>query len=164
MGEKSQKDIPLNAEGSLRNRLLSKLVLYSVKVIPMVVSLIYVLNTVLSYCGIDWPGFSYIVQCLFIGFIYCASLRFHFCIYHRLFIHYITLTLTLNIVDYHWGIFLSDRNLFLCYMIITGIFLFLILYCHQHYRKTSQPPYNMQNKHNDESNENSNKNLLTSSL
>ena len=150
MGEKSQKDTPLNVEEGLRNKLLSKVVLYSVKIIPMVVSLIYVLNTILSYYGIDWPGFSYIVQYLFIGFIYCASLRFHFCVYHRMFIHYITITLTLNIVDYHWGIFLSDRNLFLCYMVITGIFLFLILYYHQkcrrnhiqHYRKTSQPSYN----------------------
>ena len=150
MGEKSQKDTPLNVEEGLRNKLLSKIVLYSVKIIPMVVSLIYVLNTILSYYGIDWPGFSYIVQYLFIGFIYCASLRFHFCVYHRMFIHYITITLTLNIVDYHWGIFLSDRNLFLCYMVITGIFLFLILYYHQkcrrnhiqHYRKTSQPSYN----------------------
>ena len=150
MGEKSQKDTPLNVEEGLRNKLLSKIVLYSVKIIPMVVSLIYVLNTILSYYGIDWPGFSYIVQYLFIGFIYCASLRFHFCVYHRMFIHYITITLTLNIVDYHWGIFLSDRNLFLCYTVITGIFLFLILYYHQkcrrnhiqHYRKTSQPSYN----------------------
>ena len=154
MEEKSQKDTPLNVEEGLRNKLLSKIVLYSVKIIPMAVSLIYILNTILSYCGIDWPGFSYIVQYLFIGFIYCASLRFHFCAYHRMFIHYITITLTLNIVDYHWGIFLSDRNLFLCYMVITGVFLFLILYYHrkcrrshiQHYRKTSQPSYNNNNK------------------
>ena len=151
MEEKSQKDTPLNVEEGLRNKLLSKIVLYSVKVIPMIVALIYVLNTILSYCGIDWSGFSYIVQYLFIGFIYFASLRFHFCVYHRMFIYYIALTLSINIIDYHWGIFLSDRDLFLCYMIITGIFLFLVLYYHQkcrkhiqHYRKTSQPPYNEQ--------------------
>ena len=134
---KSQKEKSTNAEVSLdNNRILSKLVLYSIKVIPILISGIYVLNTVLSYCGIDWEGFSYIVQFLFIGFMYLASLRFKFCIYHRLFIHYIFLTLILNIIDYHWGIPLSDRNLFLMYMIITGLFLFWILYFHQKCRKT----------------------------
>ena len=131
MEVKSQRETPINAEEGLRNKLLTKGVLYSVKIIPILISGIYLLNTVLSYCGIDWEGFSYIVQFLFIGFIYIASLRFHFCVYHRLFIHYITLTLVLNIIDYHWGLPLSDRNLFLMYMIITGVFLFLVLYYHQ---------------------------------
>ena len=124
----------MDAEGNL-NKVLYKVILYSVKVIPMLISGIYLLNTVLSYCGIDWEGFSYIVQFLFIGFIYLASITFRFCVYHRLFIHYILLTLVLNIIDYHCGIPLSDRNLFLMYMIITGVFLFLILYFHQKCRK-----------------------------
>lgn len=135
MEVRCQREHLTNAEGNLRNRFLSKVVLYSVKVFPILISGIYVLNTILSYCGIDWEGFSYIVQFLFIGFMYCASLRFKFCIYHRVFIHYILLTLILNIIDYHWGIPLSDRNLFLMYMIITGITLFVALYFHQKYRK-----------------------------
>ena len=135
MEARCQREHLTNVEGNLRNRFLSKAVLYSVKVFPILISGIYVLNTILSYCGIDWEGFSYIVQFLFIGFMYCASLRFKFCIYHRVFIHYILLTLILNIIDYHWGIPLSDRNLFLMYMIITGITLFVALYFHQKYRK-----------------------------
>lgn len=127
---KSQKEIPTNVEESLRNKVLSKFILYSIKVFPVVISGIYLLNTVLSYCGIDWEGFSYIVQYMFICFMYIASLRFKFCVYHRMFIHYITLTLTMTIVDYHWGIPLSDRNLFWLYMVIAGIFLMIILYLH----------------------------------
>ena len=135
---KSQKEIPINAEVSLKNRkLLYKAVLFSVKIIPILISGIYVLNTVLSYYGIDWEGFSYIVQFLFIGHMYLTSLAFCFCEYHRMFIHYIFLTLVLNIIDYHWGLPLSDRNLFLMYMITTGVFLFLILYFHQKCRKKS---------------------------
>ena len=130
MVEKCQKEIPSNAEEKLKSKVLYKLVLFSVKTIPVLISGIYVLNTILSYFGIDWEGFAYIVQFLFIGFVYIASLAFRFCRYHRMFIHYITLTLILNIIDYHWGIPLSDRNLFLMYMIITGLFLFLILYFH----------------------------------
>lgn len=129
---KSQREIPTNAEVSSRNkRYLYKGVLYSEKIIPMLIAGIYVLNTVLSYFGIDWEGFSYIVQYLFILHIYLASWAYRFCLYHRLFIYYIALILTLNIIDYHWGLLLSDRDLFLMYIIITGIFLFLILYFHQ---------------------------------
>ena len=56
-----------------KSRSLHRAVLISEKIIPMLICGIYVLNTVLSYCGIDWEGFSYIVQFLFIGFIYLVS-------------------------------------------------------------------------------------------
>lgn len=128
---RSPRNAPTNAEVNLRSRFLHKSVLYSVKIIPILISGIYVLNTVLSYYDIDWPGFSYIVQFLFILFMYLASLAFKFCLYHRLFIYYIALVLVLNIIDYHWGIPISDRGIFLVYMIITGVFLFFILFLHQ---------------------------------
>ena len=98
----------MDVEGNL-NKVLYKILLCSVKVIPMIISGIYLLNTVLSYCNIDLPLFSYIVQFLFIGFFYTASYVFKFCAWHRMFIHYILLILILNIIDYHIGIPLSDR-------------------------------------------------------
>lgn len=114
----------MDAEGNL-NKVLYKLILYSVKVIPMLISGIYLLNTVLSYCNIDLPLFSYIVQFLFIGFFYIASYAFKFCAWHRMFIHYITLVLVLNIIDYHIGIPLSDRNILAAYLIISIVFLII---------------------------------------
>lgn len=121
-----------------RSKILHKFLLYSVRIIPMVISGIYVLNTILSYLGIDWEGFSYIVQFLLIGFIYLASLSLGFCKWHRIFIHYIFLTLVLNIIDYHWRIPISDRGLFLLYMIITGIALFMVLYYHQKCKRSKR--------------------------
>lgn len=114
----------MDAEGNL-NKVLYKFILYSVKVIPMLISGIYLLNTVLSYCNIDLPLFSYIVQFLFIGFFYIASYAFKFCAWHRMFIHYITLVLILNIIDYHIGIPLSDRNILAAYLIISIVFLII---------------------------------------
>ena len=114
----------MDAEGNL-NKVLYKLILYSVKVIPMLISGIYLLNTILSYCNIDLPLFSYIVQFLFIGFFYIASYAFKFCAWHRMFIHYITLVLILNIIDYHIGIPLSDRNILAAYLIISIVFLII---------------------------------------
>ena len=114
----------MDVEGNL-NKVLYKLILYSVKVIPMLISGIYLLNTVLSYCNIDLPLFSYIVQFLFIGFFYIASYAFKFCAWHRMFIHYISLVLILNIIDYHIGIPLSDRNILAAYLIISIVFLII---------------------------------------
>lgn len=110
------------------SKTLCRIMLYSVKVIPMVISGIYVLNTVLSYFYIDLPVLSYIVQFLFIAFMLTASYAFKFCKWHRMFIYYILLILILNIVDYHVGIPISNRGLLLIYVIITGIFMFYIIY------------------------------------
>lgn len=118
----------MDVEGRLKSKLLYKSVLYLVKVIPMIISGVYVLNAVLSYFDIDWPGFSYIVFALLLGFVYLISIVFRFCIWHRMFIHYITFTLVVNIIDYHWGILLSDRDIFLFYMITSGMFLFVALW------------------------------------
>jgi len=107
---------------------LCKIMLYSIKVIPMIISGIYILNTVLSYFDIDLPILSYIVQYLFIAVTLIASLAFRFCKWHRMFIYYIAVILTLNIIDYHIGIPVSYRCLYLLYGIITGVFLFIILY------------------------------------
>lgn len=110
------------------NKVLHKVLIFTVKVIPVIISGIYVLNTVLSYYCIDLPVFSYLVQYLFILFVYLASFAFRFCRWHRMFIHYITAVLTVNIIDYHWGIPISDRGMLLVYGVMTGLFLFFIVY------------------------------------
>jgi hypothetical protein len=79
------------------------------------------------------PLLSYIggVSVLPLLFLYLSSYAFGFCSYHRMFLHYVSLNWVLNIYDYYIGIPLSDKELLLMYLIITGIFLFLILYLHQ---------------------------------
>lgn len=110
------------------NRNLHKWLLYSVKTIPIIICGIYVLKTILSYFGIDSPILSYVVQFLFILFMHLASFSLRFCRWHRVFIHYIFAVLTLNIIDYHWGLPFTDRGMFLLYGIFTGMMLFLAVY------------------------------------
>lgn len=123
-------------EHSLRSKVLYKTELYLIKVIPIVISAIYVLNTILSYYDIDWPILSYIggMSVLPLLFLYISSYVFRFCTYHRMFLHYIAVNWILDIVDYYWGIPISDKEMFLLYWAITGIFLFIILYLHQRER------------------------------
>ena len=110
------------------SKTLYRIVLYSVKVIPIVISGIYLLNTVLSYFNIDLELFSYVVQFLFIGQMYATSYAFKFCAWHRMFIHYILIILVLNIIDYHIGFPLSDKEMLTLYIIIATICMFLALY------------------------------------
>ena len=118
----------MDAEEKLKSKHLYKLTLFSIKIIPVVIAGIYLLNTVLSYCGFDLEILSYIVFFLLLAFLYLVSYVFRFCKWHRMFLHYILLNTILNIIDYYIGIPLSDWELFNMYMIITGIFVFLIVY------------------------------------
>lgn len=109
---------------------LHRLLLFSLKVIPMLLALVSLLNTILSYMDIDVPLLSYIggISLLPLLFLYLSSYAFRFCNYHRMFLHYVSVNWILNIYDYYIGIPLSDKSLFMMYMIITGITLFIILY------------------------------------
>lgn len=112
------------------NKALYKIQLYLLKVIPMVMAFICLLNTTLSYFDIDLPVLSYISSnsILTVIFLYISSYVFKFCEYHRMFIHYNTLMWVLNIYDMYIGVPISDRSIFSIYLIITGIFMFIILY------------------------------------
>ena len=125
-----------NVVEGLKSKYLYKLELYLIKVIPIVLSGIALLNTILSYYCIDVPLLSYLggISVLTLLFLYVSSYVFRFCEYHRMFIHYMAFNWVLNIIDYYWGIPVSDKGMFLIYMIITGVFLFIILYLHQRHR------------------------------
>lgn len=100
------------------------------KVIPMLMAFVCLLNTVLSYYDIDWPFLSYLgsVSIFTLAFLYLSSVVFRFCMWHRMFLHYVAFNWALNIIDYYIGIPVSDRELFIMYLAITGVFLFIILY------------------------------------
>jgi hypothetical protein len=136
--EVGYKDLPLFLYICIMERqLLHSLEIKTIKVIPMLLALIAVANTTLSYFDIDVPLLSYLggVSLFPLLFLYLSSYSFSFCEYHRMFLHYVILTWVLNIIDYYWGIPVSDKNLFLLYMIIAGIFLFVILYLYLKSRK-----------------------------
>lgn len=117
-------------EASYLNKTLYKIQLYLLKVIPMVMAFICILNSVLSYFDIDLPILSYIVgnSFLTIVYFYITSYVFKFCSYHRMFMHYTTITWIINIVDLYIGIPIGDLPYLLLQLIVAGISLFIILY------------------------------------
>ena len=117
-------------ENSLRNKSLYKIELYLLKVMPMLLAAIYLINTVLSYYDIVLPALSYIGGLSFIPllFMYISSYVFRFCSYHRMFLHYIVINDLINLTDYYYTLPMSDWELFILHMSIAGISLFIILY------------------------------------
>lgn len=117
-------------EVNLKSKILYKIQLYMLKVIPMVMAFCCLLNSIFSYFDIDLEFLSYISSCsiLMLIYLYIASYVFRFCRYHRMFLHYIVINTVLNTFDLYVGIPLNDLELLTLYMSITGITLFIILY------------------------------------
>jgi hypothetical protein len=130
------------AEESLRSKTLYKVEIGLLKIIPMVLAGIYLSNTILSYfLDIDLIILSYIggISLLPLIFLYLSSYVFRFCIYHRVFLHYITINELILILDTHIGLPISDLEYFCLQMSIFGISLFLFLYL---YVKSNKGPTN----------------------
>jgi hypothetical protein len=129
-------------EESLRSKTLYKVEIGLLKIIPMVLAGIYLSNTILSYfLDIDLIILSYIggISLLPLIFLYLSSYVFRFCIYHRVFLHYITINELILILDTHIGLPISDLEYFCLQMSIFGISLFLFLYL---YVKSNKGPTN----------------------
>lgn len=115
-----------------------KLELIYVKYSPILMSIGLLLNNILAYFDVYIQvvgGYLFSASLLTIGHLYNSSRVYQFCAYHRMFIHYIVVNNIVNAVDYYIGIPISDFNLFLLYLILAGIFLFIILYYHQKHIK-----------------------------
>ena len=118
-------------EENLRSKTLYKIEIGLLKIIPMVLAGIYLSNTILSYfLDIDLIILSYIggISLLPLMFLYLSSYVFRFCIYHRVFLHYITINELILTLDTHIGLPISDLEYFCLQMSVFGISLFLFLY------------------------------------
>lgn len=128
-------------EKSVRNKVTHKILILVVKYIPMLISIFYILNTILCWVNIDTPVISNIagVSLLTWIFLYLSSIVFQFCIYHRMFLYYILVTDLINIYDFYFGIPISTIQLLSIHSVIICILLFLLLYMHiKNYDKSSK--------------------------
>ena len=113
-----------------KSRRSHKFFIFELKVIPMLIAGVYLLNTVLSYMEIDAPILSLIggVSVLPVLFLYRASYSLGFCEYHRMFLHYVVISDIIAYYDMYVGIPVSDRTLFSINMVLAGLCLFVVLY------------------------------------
>lgn len=114
----------------MQRKNLHKCLLITIKILPMLISLFYLLNTILTYYNIDLIFISFLasVSILPLMFMYLCSIVFKYCFYHRMFLHYILICNIITYLDYRFILPLNDFEMLMLYIIITGISLFLILY------------------------------------
>ena len=114
--------------GVVKHKRLLKVELFLVKIMPMIVSLAYLVIAT-SYCfGVDMSIMSDIAGMSFIPllFMYVSSYVFGFCSYHRMFLHYIAFNDIISLLDVYIEI---QYRIFLASTVsIIGIALFIILY------------------------------------
>ena len=119
----------IKVEG-LRNRRLYKLMIGALKILPMLLAVCTIINTGFDFFGIKSELMSFLagVSLFPILFLYISSFVFQFCIYHRMFLHYVIANNLLTYIDYYVGLPVSNGALFMLHIVLIGIFLFLILY------------------------------------
>lgn len=118
------------AEENLRSKILYRSEIGLLRILPMLLAFIYVLNTILSYFNIDilLPSILGGMSLLPLLFLYVSSYAFKFCSYHRMFLHYIVIVDVLNYIDYYVVLPLSNRELVSLHLVLYCFFLFLTLY------------------------------------
>lgn len=111
-------------------RRVYKLLIGALKIIPMVLAITTMTGTLFSFFNINPSVLSFIgsVSLFPLIFLYLASYAFRFCIYHRMFLHYIVANNILVYADYFFGIPVSNLSLFMIHSVFIGLFLFLVLY------------------------------------
>ena len=126
----------MDAEESL-SRVLYKAVIVAIKVIPILIATLFLVRSILSCIEVDVTWLSYLCGMSLIPllFIYLVSYAFKFCTYHRMFLHYIVVNDAINYIDYYIGIPLQYHELLRLHIIIAGIFLLLVIYYHQKWKK-----------------------------
>ena len=117
---------------SIPNRTLYTLEIKSTKFLPIVISVLYILNTCFSFLGYEIEEFAIIggMSLLPLGKLYLDSFTYKLCVHHRVFIYYIFIHDIISIIDYYANYTLiEDRDLFLIHIVIFGIctILYIIL-------------------------------------
>lgn len=126
-------------EGNLKSKELHKLLLLTIKYIPMVIAACYVLNTVLCVAHIDVPILSNIAGMSILTwiFLYLSAVVFRFCNYHKMFLWYILVSDIINIFDYYFYLPINDSGMYLINFSVIGVFLYIILYLYVKSNKKS---------------------------
>ena len=112
------------------SKTLYKAALGLLKVTPMLLALCDLLNTLFCLIGYPVDIFSYLggVSFLTLAFLYLVSYVFKFCIYHRMFLHYVVVNNLLSMIEYYIGFPVDTNGLIAIFSVNAGLFLFLILY------------------------------------
>ena len=121
---------------NISNKTLYRLEIYSTKLLPIIIAILYIINVTLSYLGHDIEALSIIggMSLLPLSKLYLDSITYKLCTHHRIFIYYIFLHNLISSIDLYTNYTLiEDRKLFAFHLVLFGIFIVLYIICKRKY-------------------------------
>lgn len=121
------------AEERLKSKFLYKIEIVGIKYIPIIIAVLYFLNTSLDAFGIyqdiisHLTGMSLLPWC----FLLLSSFVFKFCVYHRIPLYYIAINHIIALVDYYFDIPLNLEIWIVGHMLIAFVFILWAVVEHQ---------------------------------
>ena len=124
-------------EENLKSKRLYKAFLFLLKILPLLLAIISVLNTVLSFFAIDLVILTYLggISFLPILFMYLAAFVFRFCVYHRIFLDYTVVSTAITVYDYYVGIPVTDAGIMTLQLVLFFVACVVALIAHLKHKK-----------------------------
>lgn len=98
-----------------------KLLLTLLRYVPITGAMCCASDSLLSYYFIDVVWLGYVMRLAFLIAWVALAVYFRFCIFYMILVIYIIVCDILNIIDYTWGIPVSDKGLFVLHCGLAGI-------------------------------------------
>lgn len=119
-------------EERLRSKFLYKIELVGIKLIPMIIALLYFIDTMLDAYGIDVEFISHLFGLALLPwcFLLLSSFVFRFCLFHRLPLYYIALNHLISLIDYYIGIPVELKAWIIGHIAILFIFILWMVVLH----------------------------------
>lgn len=119
-------------EERLRSKFLYKIELVGIKLIPMIIALLYFIDTILDAYGIDVEFISHLFGLALLPwcFLLLSSFVFRFCLFHRLPLYYIALNHLISLIDYYIGIPVELKAWVIGHIAILFIFMLWMVVLH----------------------------------
>lgn len=94
------------------------------KWLPAVMAFSFFMNVYCAFAGVWFQVITHFLGLAItpLVFYYIASYIFHFCWYHRLFIHYIAIEELINLTDWYFRIPISNEAICYVHFTITAVF------------------------------------------
>jgi hypothetical protein len=122
----------MTVEERLRSKFLYKIELVGIKLIPMIIALLYFIDTILDAYGIDVEFISHLFGLALLPwcFLLLSSFVFRFCLFHRLPLYYIALNHLISLIDYYIGIPVELKAWVIGHIAILFIFILWMVVLH----------------------------------
>lgn len=117
------------SETTLKSKYLYKLTLATIKLLPMIMVVSYILMFILANTIEAFVIIPHILGTVIapLVLLYLISYLFRYCYFHRMFIHYYAFVEILNVTDYYVRIPISDKAISLLHDSVSVIFIISVI-------------------------------------